>query len=122
MISHSELTPKSILRDDVPVCVLGDDVSSGPHPKILVLGMISHRELIFGGSIPQGAHFWGQYPTGSSSKGGTLAQGITVELGQDGLEAKPKHTPAKPGSISGSKNIGQEQFKTSNSELKREEE
>lgn len=51
-----------------------------------------------------------------------MAQGVTAELGQDGLEAEPEHTLAKPGSISGSKNIGQEQFKTSNSELKREEE
>lgn len=43
-------------------------------------------------------------------------------MDRNALESKPKHTLAKPGSISGSKNIGQEQFKMNNWELKREEE
>lgn len=46
-MSHRELTPSSVLGDDVPW---------GPHPQILVLRMMSHRELIFGDDVPQGAH------------------------------------------------------------------
>lgn len=51
-----------------------------------------------------------------------MARGVAAEPGRDGLEAQPEHTPAKPGSISGSGNIGQEQFQMSNPELKREKE